>query len=56
MNNLVNSIMPNNSATVVTSPSNTYNLNIKIDSMNGSKSDINNFATKIINGVKKLGS
>jgi len=55
MQNLVNSIIPNNSPAVISSPTNTYNLNIKIDSMNGSKSDINNFATKIINGVKRLG-
>jgi len=54
MNNLVSSLTGNTS-TVVSSPVNTYNLNINIDSMNGSKSDINNFATKIINGVKKLG-
>ena len=54
--NFANSLVPNTTPTVVTNGGHTYNLNIKIDSMNGSKSDINNFATKIINGVKKLGS
>ena len=33
----------------------TYNLNIKVDSMNGEEVNINDFANKIIYGIKKLG-